>query len=51
MCSIVKYLQGGVTLEEIMDMDIQDYALLKHAVEFLGKKEKEEIDKLKSKVK
>jgi len=49
MLSIVKYLNGGVTLKDIMEMDLDDFYALKHAVVFLGEKEKKELDKLKKK--
>lgn len=45
--SIVKYLNGGVTLEEIDRMPLDEYQALKYAVTILMEKEKKELEKAK----
>ena len=40
-------MKGGITLSEIDRMSITDYQLLKHAVAYIIKQEKKEMEKTK----
>ena len=51
MLGIVKYLQGGVRLEDLMKMELTEFSTFKHAVAALVKKEEAEIKKMQKKVK
>ena len=45
MVSITRFCKGGITIKEMMELSLEDYNLLKRAVENIAKMEEREIKK------